>query len=99
MLLKDFTVETELGKVKILVAHCDYCGRKHFAGSNVVGGANDWLEIRRLDLDLPPVHYCSLDHLAKGVQVFQKRGITVLERGNWPLINGICTTAVGEEQG
>lgn len=98
MLLKDFTVETELGTIKALVAHCDYCGKKHFAGSNVVGGAMDWLEVRRLDLDLPPVHFCSLDHLAKGVQAFQEKGIKVLERGNGPLINGICSRA-GEGEG
>lgn len=97
MLLKDFTVETELGEIKTIVAHCDYCGKKHMIGSDMTGGAMDWLEVRRFDRDIPPIHFCNLDHLEKGAQVFREKGIKILERGNWPLINGICSRAEGKD--
>lgn len=92
MIFKDYTVETEFGKVKTLVIHCDYCGRKH-----MVNGAMDWLEIHRLDNDIPPIHYCSLNHLIKGTQMLKDKGINVLEQGSWSLINGTCSRAEGKD--
>jgi len=96
MLLKDHAVKTELGEIKTIVAHCDYCGKKHMVGDGVVGGAMGWHEARRFDRDMPPIHFCCLDHHIRGLQRFQANGVKELDRGNWPIIHGLCCSAKEE---
>ncbi len=96
MLLLEQKVETELGIIETLVIHCDCCGKKRLVGGDISkGGANDWIETRRLDRDVPPIHFCCLGHLVEGIQRIQHAGVTKLEISNWKKIKDICSTAGG----
>jgi hypothetical protein len=97
MLLKGQAVKTEFGTIETIVAHCDYCGSKHLVGGDIVkGGAMNWLEVRRFDRDVPPIHFCCLGHLVDGIQRLMHSGVDRLEAKNWERILDVCSTAVGE---
>lgn len=96
MLLKDHALKTEFGEIKTIVAHCDYCGKKDLVGSDMIGGAMGWLEVRRFDRDIPPIHFCGLEHLVEGIRLFLDKGVKTLDRGNWQIILGLCSSAKEE---
>jgi hypothetical protein len=98
MLLKNFLVNTDLGAIKTLVAHCDECGKKHFISSDTVGGAMAWLELRRFDREVPPIHFCSLECLLNGIKGLADLGVSELNTENWPRILERCTKAGEREE-
>lgn len=88
MLLKQIEVQTELGPIKTLLVHCDQCGRKM-----IPDGAMNWLETRRLDRDVPQLHFCSLRCLGIAVQVLLRLGVDAIDQKNWPIILEYCSKA------
>lgn len=97
MLLKGQAVKTEFGAIETILAHCDYCGKRHLVSGDIVkGGAMDWLEVRRFDRDVPPIHFCCLRHLVAGTRRLMRSGVEKLESKNWERILDVCSTAGGE---
>lgn len=96
MLLPHYMVNTDLGTVKTLVAHCDHCGKKHLVSGEIIGGAMGWLEVRRFDKDVPPIHFCTLRCLINGIGGLLELGINELSTDNWARILEYCTKA-GEQ--
>lgn len=98
MLLKNCMVNTDLGTIKTVLAHCDSCGKKHLVSDGISGGAMGWLEVRRLDREVPSIHFCSLACLLKGVGELVDLGIAELSTDNWGRIFKHFSTA-GEREG
>ena len=86
MLLKQIEVQTELGPIKTLLVHCDQCGQKMMPD-----GAMNWLELRRLDRDVPQLHYCSLGCVKEGVEALLSLGFEAIDQDNWESILGYCS--------
>lgn len=89
MLIKE-SVKTQYGIVETKIIHCDSCGKKA-----LIDGALRWLELRHLDRDVPPLHFCCLRCVVPGVVELLAVGVEEMRMSNWPQIEA-CVSRAGE---
>lgn len=87
MIVKDI-VETQYGDVETKIIHCDGCGKK-----SLIDGALRWLELRHLDRDVPPLHFCSLLCAQHGIVGLLDIGIDEMRMANWNQIEAHVSKA------
>ena len=87
MIIKE-SVETQYGDVETKVIHCDSCGKKA-----LIDGALRWLELRHLDRDVPPLHFCRLRCVVLGVGELLSIGVEEMKMSNWRQIEAHVSKA------
>ncbi len=87
MIVKE-SIETQYGAVETKITHCDNCGEKA-----LIDGALRWLELRHLDRDVPPLHFCRLRCVVLGVGELLSIGVEEMRMSNWPQIEAHASRA------
>lgn len=77
MIIKE-SVETQYGTVSTNIVHCDGCGKK-----SLIDGTLRWLELRHLDRDVPPLHFCDLRCTRRAVTELLAAGVEEMAMANW----------------
>ncbi len=80
MIVKE-PIKTQYGDVETNIIHCDGCGKKA-----LIDGALRWLELRHLDRDVPPLHFCRLRCVVLGVGGLLAIGVEEMAMSNWSRI-------------
>ncbi len=80
MIIKE-SIETQYGDVETNIIHCDSCGKKV-----LIDGALRWLELRHLDRDVPPLHFCTLRCVEQGTHALLAIGVEEMAMSNWSRI-------------
>ena len=89
MIIKE-TIETQYGDVETKIIHCDGCGKKA-----LIDGALRWLELRHLDRDVPPLHFCNLRCVVLGTSGLLAIGVEEMVMANWTQVEAYVSEAGG----
>lgn len=92
-------IKTEHGIARdVEIAHCDYCGERRIVSAfSRPDSSAPWLEIRRADAEVPPIHACSWPHLIRLVERLRAAGVQEFTKEHFESIKSIASLAGTED--